>query len=190
MCLIYNKNTTPQNGFYAYEDIRCYKVLAYDDFRKGWVSPLYNNLSIWRFELHDTKMSIIKKDDEQWLNVWAYYKKDKCWRNRTCPKTWFEYSRIDNELKSATVNPVVNLGVIEDGLHAFTYYMNGSMIEFLHKISTYDRTYGVFRGIIPKGSKYYIGDTAETVVSNKMCVVSPIDIVVEGEPIMHWKRFF
>lgn len=179
MCLIYNKENSPV-GYVADKDITCYKILKYciykgkgSDITARLTSPFYNNL-YW--QIGDEKTAYINLNP---LDDVYIIRREKWKGNDSLAATWTGNPNYIGWKRNIgrgwggemTLDP--SLGCITNGLHSFTGYMNGRMINLLYSGLQY--TYPIFRCVIPKGSHYYVSDDAQSYVSDRLRLVAKVE---------------
>lgn len=162
--MYFDKTTHPNGGFTASEDIVCYKVL-----RERWgnyASPFYSDKT-WKVgELCKTE---IKEEKCGVIKLTYFYNQRKCWRTALISekehkaniegKIYSTYAKIESK-------KVYGLGIIENGFYCCASFMNFFMRNFLDNMML--TPYYIGRFTIPKGSRYYVGDDAITIVSDTL----------------------
>lgn len=194
MCLFFDKTIAPENGYIADKDITCYKVLyegtgSDDDYiwakaidnhsveeaakNSVWVSPMHY-LYDWNLNeekqsyLHvDTKSRIFRVRDHKWWGI------DKAYHVANAEADWL--------VPDKTAEPEMVLepdwGRILEGLHSITTYGNKEMEHWIRMVSYISRPCGIFRGIIPQGSRYFVSIDGATYASDRLKLVDLIEII-------------
>ena len=170
MCLIYDKSTTPVDGWKADRDIVCYKVLK-KNFYGDWVSPVFNRFQ-WK-EGETKKSPIVVEKKKQWYYAWFLFGwgKNPIWTKYYAssldPNDYFDVIRKE-------YIPAPEFGSIGSGLYSYSSYMNEEMKNWFEAIKSsafsYSTNVAVARCVIPEGATYYVSDDAQAFVSDMLRV--------------------
>ena len=181
MCLYFDKTIAPENGYIADKDITCYKVLAQEmTYRNGkwpdimssiWVSPMHSD---YEWKINDEKKSYLNINTHcriynvrthKWLGSDAIYKVTNT------ESDWLDPNRaIEPEM---VLDP--DLGCIKQGLYSFTTYGNDKVGWWTTILATSNITCGIFRAIIPKGSRYFVSNDCTTYVSDRLKLIELVE---------------
>lgn len=165
MCQYFDVTTCPEGGFVADRDIVCYKVLRYSMSTDTARSPFFSS-ETW--SVGDVRESRVRVDrvgiNEGFVfcRRWGRYRENAI-GDGTSGSFHFRYD--------VRKNP--DIGIIEEGLHSYSGYMNGEMEELLGTIGGMLNAtvlWMIFRCAIPEGSRYYVSDSAGVFVSDALRV--------------------
>lgn len=176
MCLFFDKTIAPKDGYIADKDITCYKVLSQEMTYKWpempsiWVSPMHGD---YEWKINEEKKSYLNIDTKcRVYNVRAhkYLGSDKTYKVANTEEDWLVPDKTAEP--EMVLDP--NLGRITQGLHSFTTYGNNKLGWMTVFASTY-RTCGIFRAIIPKGSRYFVSDDCTEYASDRLKLIELVE---------------
>lgn len=180
MCLFFDKTIAPENGYIADRDITCYKVLAQEmTYRNGkwpeimssiWVSPMHGDYE-WKTNEEkksylniDTNCRVYNVRGHKWLGS------DKTYKVANTEADWLVPDKTAEP--EMVLDP--NLGRITQGLHSFTTYGNQKLGWMVVFVSSH-RTCGIFRAIIPKGSRYFVSIDCTEYASDNLKLIELVE---------------
>lgn len=203
MCLFFDKTIAPENGYIADKDITCYKVLyegtgSDDDYiwakaidnhsveeaakNSVWVSPMHY-LYDWNLNeekqsyLHvDTNSKIFRVRNHKWSGSDRTYHVANSECGTQLALTAYKYNiPINFDEPEMVLEP--DWARILEGLHSITTYGNKEMEHWIRMVSYISRPCGIFRGIIPQGSRYFVSIDGATYASDRLKLVDLIEII-------------
>lgn len=165
MCEYFDMTTCPEGGFTADADIQCYKVTRYSVKRGCACSPIFSSETWSSGETRTSCIYVAQKGVNEGFvfnGYWAVF------RGKDLNDGSMDYLDPIHDVRRNG-----DIGLIEDGLYSYSGYMNGGMGKFLSEIGKDgigDSYWMVFRCAIPRGSRYYVSDSAEVFVSDTLRV--------------------
>lgn len=172
MCMIFDRDTHPQGGYTASEDIVCYKVLTKDFY--GNYCSIYNYY-VWKLgRTYQEHICVVPNGVYEIVDFW----KDVCIRE-TQYVSKQEYATLENNVRylesfqeyviKNDVRVYEDLGIIQNGFYSYTRYMNCEMEKMLKRGNSFCiEPHYVCKFVIPKGSRYYVSNDTNVYVSNAL----------------------